>query len=623
MDRLGTETGAVKPPTDPSSGTPATGEPAAAAAGPSPGHVRQLGHERASYAPRLRIGGVLLERPTPRKPLLSAAAVGPPTSTSTSVVCVGRPESDKRAEPHAFPGPPADAPNARANRKSAETQAENGRSSELGSAPHPNDRALLFEPAPPELQLERDAGTPAEWARWLAAAWRASRLPHEWRPDGSDAPQPGQAPPWTVLEVDGFAVEWVTDEGPEARPPSLDTSGIGQQVLASTRLSPAAIGRAVELAERTAAHRDWLASHHTQVAAGLKLTDPGRTWHLARAKGWKERWGRVVQCGASFAVKPECKPCGKRDEDGERPITCDTRECSQCRSEHLRQLRARLHKLCELAEEARAFECAATHNGPGAPLGQWRWRFVTLTIPPGRGVGADAAQVRDAWACVWRKYVEHCRREGKERRSPFAWSSVEATTGETREGHVHLHALVLGPYMAEALIRRWWGEALAAGRAMPYRDAGEVADFCEAGAFGNIVAPLATMTRRGRNGRWVGQVAWPVVNVQAVSTIGEAVTEVAKYAVKDGWAEYDSEAQLDRLADLYCALARVRLYSCSRWIAEHVPAAPAFRHDLECKACGAVGEWDPAIRPRGPPGYVPRGYRCAAVTAATLTAPSA
>lgn len=633
MDSVGTRQGEVKAPaTDPSEPQrgDATGGPAATAAGSSPGYVRQLDGQRAPYVPRLRVGGIVIERPTPRKPLSPAAATEPARRPAASSRVPAEPFAANSADFLENPRTPADGPNARANRKCAESLYEMGSFASSETAPEANGRAAVdVEPAErPEtsrparpLELEPDAGTPAEWARWLAAAWRACRHPSEWRPDASDAPQGDPGAPWTVLDVDGFSVEWVTEDAGEGVSPSLDTGGIGRQISANTRLSPTALWRAVQLAERTAGYRLTLAEHHQRIAAGLGLGEPGRAWHLARAKGWRERWGRVVQCGSSFALAAQCNPCGGVDKSDDRPITCDTRECGQCRSEHLRQLRARLLDLCALVEESRAFECADTHNGPGAPLGQWRWRFVTLTIPTGRGVGADAAQVRDAWAWVWRKWCEHVRKEGKERRAPFAWSSVEATIGENRDGHVHLHALVLGPYMAEALMRRWWGEALAAGRDMPYRDGGEVADFCAAGAFGNIIAPLAVMTRRGRAGRFMDRVAWPVTKVQAVTSLGDAVREVAKYAVKDGWDDYREDAELAKLADLYCALARVRLYSCSRWVAPLVPEAPPFRHEVTCERCGVTGEWTPLIRPRGPPGSTPRGYRCEPVTAAAMSAP--
>lgn len=515
---------------------------------------------------------------------------------------------------------------------------------ELGAAEIRNDSAHLRDPsvAAAGVDAEPASWRAADWTLWLAAAWAASRSPWEARigggsdPDG-DAPEGGpgagrgivwpseDGDGWWQLDAEGGAVWATAHPSSAALSPSLDTEGISQQVLAATRLSEAELRRAVVLAELTAAYRDILARQHETIGKRLPLTHPGREWHLARARGWRTRWGRVVSCGASAQVVPKCGACGQVATDRAQPITCGTRECHTCRSARLSQLQAACLERCERAAAQRAPEMAGTHNGRG--LGRWGWRFATLTVPPGRGVGADAREVRKAWARVWRKFCDHVAREGGEgtQRRPWAWSAVEATTGETRDGHVHVHALILGPFLSVALVRRWWGEALDNGREMPRRTAAEVAAFVDSGPFADKVRTLASKTRRGVHGRDCESVPWPVCDVRAVdgSDLGSAVREVAKYAVKDGWAEYSEPADLAKLAGVYCALARVRLHASSRWLCPFLDARPPWDADCECEGCGVVGFWGPEIRPRGPPGYMPDGYRCAPITAAAASAPRA
>jgi hypothetical protein len=163
---------------------------------------------------------------------------------------------------------------------------------------------------------------------------------------------------------------------------------------------------------------------------------------------------------------------------------------------------------------------------------------------------------------------------------------------------------------------------------MPTRTAAEVRAYAYAGPYGATIATLASQTRRGAHGRDCAAVAWPVVDIRAVDGgasggLGAAVAEVAKYAVKDGWAEYNTPEDLDTLADVYCALARVRLYASSRWLAPMVPDAPAWGRDCACDSCGTVGWWLAEVRPRGPPGHLPEGYRCAPIPHYAADAPRA
>jgi hypothetical protein len=285
-----------------------------------------------------------------------------------------------------------------------------------------------------------------------------------------------------------------------------------------------------------------------------------------------------------------CDGCGT--ERAPIAVRCGlARECPTCRGAELGRRKERIARQVDATE--RAYERERARHGPtvARPLGVWDWRFVSLTIPPGLGVGRDAKDIGPALRIVSRKLDDWLRTEGNETRGAIVLRAIEATPGETRHGHIHCHALIMAPYIPHALLRRWWGDALATDwrRFIPTRDLEAADDIPHA-----ATRRLVTHTRRGKQGRPIAALPWPVLHVTAADP--GSVAELAKYAVK-GLEVTDSAAWLD------CALAlsSVRLYASSRRLARLVdPVKPIER--MPCECCGLVGQWKHGTqKQRGPP----------------------
>lgn len=481
--------------------------------------------------------------------------------------------------------------------------------------------------------LEVKPSEVADWRAWFAAAAanvareraREVREPSEATTPACD-PCEGeggafagrQTMVWT--EADGWRLADAGADLGAPRPSSfLDTVGISRQVLGITRHSPAEVATLESLAAVTAAYRAAMAERHEvrardalgRALAARTSTDrraalSSHRWHRDRAEGWRRRWATAAECGTRSAWVATCAGCDAKRE----PVTlrCGLpRECPRCRGAELGRRVERIERQLEAGRRLRVRECARRGPTIARPLGAWDWRFVSLTIPPGAGVHADARDVRRAFADLVRRIDAWLRIEGGEKSGCMVLSSVEGTPGESRHGHIHLHALFLSPYIPHALIRRIWGEELAkrhSRRAIPY----EVPSDAIEGVTHAPTARLITYTRRGRHGRPLDAVPFPIVDIRAADA--GSIRELAKYAVKGIYQP--SAEQVSKWADVYCSLASVRLFASSRRLAAEVaPVEPA--KSMHCEACGLVGDWTHDVKKqRGPPEGA-RAYSCRAI----------
>ena len=354
--------------------------------------------------------------------------------------------------------------------------------------------------------------------------------------------------------------------------PSLDTKGISRQVAAAIDESVASLGTAgggspiwlaAELETRTAAAREARAAHHEACAARAERPST-RAWHRRRAEGIRRRWLRVATCGRVGAVRASCRSC---DADRQvRPLSCGAvHACPRCRAESIAETRARVLE-----------SMAALEHGYKRELSSgWGWRLVTLTLPHG-GLGADMAAIGRAFARFWRNVKAFVASDYPTAQQPVYVRRLEVTP--SGGGHVHLHVLMLTPYLPHEGIRVWW--ARAHRRSVPTR----LASWVRAHAEHTRPATLdrVLVTRAGRHGRPLDVVPWPVVDVRRADA--NATVELVKYVVKDtdsGGLIYTTFA-----ADVQVALDGRRVTSATRGLWSLL-LDPEPSH---CHCCGVVGE---------------------------------
>ena len=199
------------------------------------------------------------------------------------------------------------------------------------------------------------------------------------------------------------------------------------------------------------------------------------------------------------------------------------------------------------------------------------------------------------------------KREGNEDKRPALLSSVEGTPGEARNGHIHIHAMLLSPYVPQPLLSYWWGRALEKESGTRARQIPRVDPQSEKIQAAFTHAPTKRLIEYHRRGskRPMASIPFPVVHV--ASAAGDAKREVAKYAVK-GLEVDDSSAWVDT----WLSLVGTRLYASSRCIAGMLDVQKPMER-THCESCGLVGAWlHRTTKTRG----APQGaglYECSAI----------
>jgi len=159
-----------------------------------------------------------------------------------------------------------------------------------------------------------------------------------------------------------------------------------------------------------------------------------QAWWERRIEGAYNAAAEVEVCG-EVGRKLLCKDCG---HTWIVPDVCDQPLlCKRCQCDGLKVRRGILKERIECAER---FD----------PRGR---RFLTLPVPH-EGETAD----RVFWAVKAR--AEFFRRLGRLDRSGSWWATLEATEGDDQKGHLHWHAILVGPFLPDPLVCTLWGASL-------------------------------------------------------------------------------------------------------------------------------------------------------------------
>lgn len=393
-----------------------------------------------------------------------------------------------------------------------------------------------------------------------------------WTEEGAPAPLAGGSAPAALLPP---------DEGPSARPPGGPfTAGRQPPRRRRRRVWTASDARAKRARARaiaaTAAFPPVVAGYwrYKLDCAEALEAEADDLPHGKLRRSLKRQATSLRSCGARVRVR-RCRECDEL-RPGSGVITgadvvdpktgevmgttfCKSRLCPSCAREAAQHIRRHLARIVEVLP----------------PVDGFRWRMVTVTAlydpaDPAASTAESLRQriegVKKAWRGIWKTLVK--------RRGAGAFAAVEMSG----TGHVHLHALVYGPYLPK--------EAVDAAAKAAWDGAG----FCHVHDLGED-----------------GQ----------VDEVRRAILEVGKYSAK-GASPLAEEWIGGRARDLThptlaarFALAAhgVRLkerFGAFRAIAEEEEAAVSDEEDgapteaeveqadaqVACPCCGAVGRWE-------------------------------
>ncbi len=318
-------------------------------------------------------------------------------------------------------------------------------------------------------------------------------------------------------------------------------------------------------------------------------------WHARRAKGQAERFVKLANCGETFEAVGDCSGC---DEKTRRPVHCGlVNLCPRCRGREARRLRKRVREMMgEVPTEWRVLG----ERGSRA----WGWKLLTLTVPHGRGIEADArALARKLWPQFWRQFKAHVRKDCGEEVSPLYVRCLEIAKTGSDDGHAHYHVAVFAPFVHRSYVNLLWGRALErAGYHCPQAPVHDVLKGTHPGAGGvhwyysERVKGLF-VTRRGTAGRpLVGAIPFPVTDLR--SCHGDVSNELVKYLVKD--VDRGQRMPAKVFAKVYQAVDGMRRLSNSKALAPPSPepmCCPQCERDTLTWKANALRE--PDTPPRG------------------------
>jgi hypothetical protein len=232
-------------------------------------------------------------------------------------------------------------------------------------------------------------------------------------------------------------------------------------------------------------------------------------WHRDRDNGQKYRFRKLERCGDRVVIAR----CGLCQTDGKpHPESCGiTRLCEKCSLQNAKKRRARFGSARKrVSIELNRLGYTRKRRKLPVPGGRWSDKMITLTIPhfllphvdedaeirTGLRDGERLAKVpaydtvmariyavRFAWPLFARKLgawfkkggMDGRRRRGEPKRTPIGVPLVDGsiapppmhrafewTPGGDGLGHPHFHLWTIAPFIPEALIQKWWREALIA-----------------------------------------------------------------------------------------------------------------------------------------------------------------
>lgn len=353
----------------------------------------------------------------------------------------------------------------------------------------------------------------------------------------------------------------------------------------------------------------------------------GYQWHKARAKGQREKFDRVRQCGADTMLH-RCTAC---ELQGPKiKLSCHNhRLCLGCRLGRIDRFQRRFRDaqkahLQALWNDPRKLKM--NHQGKGGRLrygGVWGEKFLTLTLPHSGHVKDDVRELQSAWTRFWRLLTTHVTKDLLAGESDsdveallghFRYVRViEVTHGEDWQGHAHMHLWFVAPFIHQSVLAHLWGEAISQSyknlltEAECVRSVDEVIEALPDGRkrYADQLRGYF-VTRRGKHGRPLSHVWAPVIDVRKVQS-GDMASELCKYLIKDG--ERNAKTGKLELLDpelfamVYAALEGTRAISTSRGLFVVVESA------CYCQDCGGIfRRWietsEHKPEPRGPPGQL-------------------
>jgi hypothetical protein len=304
-------------------------------------------------------------------------------------------------------------------------------------------------------------------------------------------------------------------------------------------------------------------------------------WHDARAVGQLVRFERVSACGTEYVLSSTCDGCG---EVTEKPVLCGHhRLCIGCRGRRARRYRARIARGIDANTRALQRTTASYGAHRYAP------KFLTLTVPHSGDVRRDTRMIVKAWQRFWRRVEEYLRLD-RNLRARIRWLRVlEFTPGRDLLGHVHVHAVIIAPYISQPIWAWLRAKALppADRRELPDVKVDELARYWSARTSSAVRFSQRESrhfqdvfrTRRGNKGRALATVPQGIVHIRAIRGGARgAAAEVAKYLTKD--AERDPKTGELRYvnpliyARIYEAAEGRRTMQASRKWWDHEKATP-------------------------------------------------
>lgn len=344
--------------------------------------------------------------------------------------------------------------------------------------------------------------------------------------------------------------------------------------------------------QHTRTFRAGRAKHHRIRAFVAPLFARGtQKWHEDRAKGQVERFERVASCGATRSLVSTCNGCGDTQT---RPLHCGHhRLCVPCRGRRAQRGRVRLTRaIVHHVERLRRLGAVG-----------WEPRMLTLTIPHSSDVRHDTSAIVLAWRRYWR-LVESYLYKDRKLKHRLPWARVlEFTPGKDGLGHVHIHAILVAPYIPQPILSWLWARALPASYAarLPTRSRDELlalapTDSKRPGYEGwDERAHWDEILKTRRGGKPLAQIPQGIVWIDrdrrkrggSLRERASAIAaEASKYLTKDG--EIDRETGELKLANEIIA---ARMYEA----AEGHRTIQASRHWWAedewtwcCAACGAA-----------------------------------
>lgn len=324
-----------------------------------------------------------------------------------------------------------------------------------------------------------------------------------------------------------------------------------------------------ELSQRVGSERSELPCRTSLDTTRITCTHPAdepwaNDWRDAvsdcLAPSWPTRARRMRDCGRA-AVLIVCECC---DAPHLVPFRCGARTCPTCARKGAAAIAGRIAArvaVHDILQESQPWD------GPGDTSKLRSWRMVTLTTPAvagerfePRALARTVRRTRDAFPRWWRllDWGRQSRTEGSRRKRSRRDTSYIIGQEIAPGGMVHIHALVYGEFIPQAVLQAVWSRAYGASRAI-----------------------VDVRTVRGDN-------------------VASELREVLKYATK---GEGNGRDDAERAAAVELAFRKVRRVELGGAIrnvrvaetdgaSEDVQASDLHDdHAAHCQSCGVIGEW--------------------------------